>query len=155
MGRATSPARSPWPWSVGGHPVALVTGDFNHDKISDLATSDFATGTVSILLGRADGTFQDAQHTGSAKARLDSRCATSIATGILMPQMNGVRLAKLALEVRKDLKVLFISGYTNNILENYGNFESSAAFLSKPVSPRVLAAKVRDVIDSPAGKAVC
>lgn len=78
-----------------------------------------------------------------------------LATDILMPQMNGVRLAELALEVRKNMKVLFISGYTNNILENYGNFEASAAFLSKPASPKVLAAKVREVLDTPAGKAVC
>ncbi len=78
-----------------------------------------------------------------------------LATDILMPQMNGVRLAELALQVRKNLKVLFISGYTNNILENYGHFDASAAFLSKPASPKVLAAKVREVLDTPAGKAVC
>lgn len=78
-----------------------------------------------------------------------------LATDILMPQMNGVRLAELALEVRKDLKVLFMSGYTNSILENYGEFASAAAFLSKPVSPRVLAMKVREVLDTPVCKTVC
>ncbi len=76
-------------------------------------------------------------------------------TDILMPQMDGVRLAKLALEVRKDLKVLFISGYTKNILENYGEFDTSAAFLSKPVSPKVLTNKVREVLDAATCKTAC
>ncbi len=77
-----------------------------------------------------------------------------LVTDILMPEMNGVRLAELALEVRKDMKVLFISGYTNNILENYGDIESSS-FLSKPVSPKVLTNKVRELLDLPASKAAC
>lgn len=76
-------------------------------------------------------------------------------TDILMPQMDGVRLAKLALEVRKEMKVLFISGYTKNILENYGEFDTSAAFLSKPVSPKVLANKVREVLDAATCKTAC
>ena len=76
-------------------------------------------------------------------------------TDILMPQMDGVRLAKLALEIRKDLKVLFISGYTKNILENYGDVDASAAFLSKPVSPKVLTNKVREVLDVATCKTAC
>ena len=72
-----------------------------------------------------------------------------------MPQMNGVRLAELALEIRKEMKVLFISGYTNNILENYGDIESSSEFLSKPVSPKVLAKKVREMLDAATCKAAC
>ena len=78
-----------------------------------------------------------------------------LVTDILMPEMNGVRLAELALEVRKDMKVLFISGYSNNILESYGNVDSSSAFLSKPVSPKVLTNKVREMLDSPTSKAAC
>ena len=76
-------------------------------------------------------------------------------TDVLMPQMDGVRLAKLALEVRKNLKVLFVSGYTNNVLENYGEFDTSAAFLSKPVSPKVLTNKVREVLDAATCKTAC
>ena len=78
-----------------------------------------------------------------------------LVTDILMPQMNGVRLAELALKIRKDLKVLYMSGYTNNILENYGDFGASAAFLSKPASPKVLASKVREVLDAPTCKTAC
>lgn len=78
-----------------------------------------------------------------------------LVTDILMPEMNGVRLAELALQIRKDMKVLFISGYTNNILENYGDMESLSAFLSKPVSPKVLTSKVREMLDELASKAAC
>src|SRR5439155_24808839 len=48
------PLRSP----LGESPVALVAGDFNGDAITDLATADYTSGDLAILLGRGDGTFQ-------------------------------------------------------------------------------------------------
>jgi hypothetical protein len=46
---------------VGQNPMALVTGDFNGDGVLDLATADQGSGTVSVLLGGGDGTFQPAR----------------------------------------------------------------------------------------------
>ena len=48
----------PIDYPVGVNPQAVVTGDFNGDDILDLATADTSGGTVSVLLGNADGTFQ-------------------------------------------------------------------------------------------------
>ena len=76
-----------------------------------------------------------------------------LVTDVIMPQMNGVQLAQQAVVLRKDLKVIFMSGYTNNILENHGSFDASTPFLTKPVSPRVLAKKVREVLDGHPSKA--
>jgi PAS domain S-box-containing protein len=76
-------------------------------------------------------------------------------TDVIMPQMNGVQLAELATSFRENLKVLYMSGYTNNILENHGAFDSTTAFLPKPVSPRVLAKKVREVLDARPYEAAC
>src|SRR5205823_5545241 len=54
-----SPAAS---YPVGLNPDAVVTGDFNGDGRLDLAVANHSSNTVSILLGKSDGTFQPAQN---------------------------------------------------------------------------------------------
>ena len=49
-------------YPVGSYPNALVTGDFNGDGRLDLAVANQSSNTVSILLGKGDGTFQSAQN---------------------------------------------------------------------------------------------
>jgi hypothetical protein len=51
---------APVDYQVGLYPVAAVSADFNNDDIADLAVSNSSSGTVSVLLGNGDGTFQDA-----------------------------------------------------------------------------------------------
>jgi hypothetical protein len=47
---------------VGPSPIRIVTADFNNDQIPDLATLDSSGNSISILLGKGDGTFAPAQH---------------------------------------------------------------------------------------------
>jgi FG-GAP-like repeat len=49
-------------YRVGQEPQVVVAADFNNDGILDLATADFTSADVSILLGKGDGTFQKARH---------------------------------------------------------------------------------------------
>src|SRR5262249_30897533 len=52
---------APQNYTVGFGPQAVAVGDFNNDGVADLAVADASAGTVSILLGKGDGTFQAAQ----------------------------------------------------------------------------------------------
>src|SRR5438105_5637872 len=48
-------------YAVGDHPSSAAVGDFNGDGIPDLAVANYLSDSVSVLLGKRDGTFQTAQ----------------------------------------------------------------------------------------------
>ena len=68
-------------------------------------------------------------------------------TDVVLPQFNGGVLAEQLVALRPDLKVLFISGYTDNAIVQQGWLRDDVAFLQKPFSPAALAQKVREVLD--------
>jgi two-component system cell cycle sensor histidine kinase/response regulator CckA len=68
---------------------------------------------------------------------------------VIMPDMNGVALAERLAETYPDLKILFVSGYTHDMIGRHGVLEPGVAFLQKPFSPPALAHKVRQVLDDP------
>lgn len=68
-------------------------------------------------------------------------------TDVVMPEMNGRRLADEARAHRPDLKVLFTTGYTRNAVVHNGMLDPGVAFLPKPFTVSQLAIKVREVLD--------
>ena len=70
-------------------------------------------------------------------------------TDVVMPQMGGRELAQHMAGTRPDMRVLFMSGYTDSAIVRHGVLEAGTAFLSKPFTPDALAAKVREVLDAP------
>lgn len=69
-------------------------------------------------------------------------------TDVVMPRMGGRELAATLLETRPSLKVLFMSGYTDDAVMHHGALEAGQGFLQKPFNPGSLSRKVRDVLDS-------
>jgi two-component system, cell cycle sensor histidine kinase and response regulator CckA len=68
-------------------------------------------------------------------------------TDIVMPEMNGGDLAAQIKDLHPQLKCLFISGYTANVIAHHGILKKGLHFLQKPFSLEVLAEKVREVLD--------
>ena len=78
------------------------------------------------------------EHTGSLHL---------LVTDVVMPKMGGPELAKWLRRVRRGLKVLFMTGYTDHSAFREGMLPPGTALLSKPFSPQGLAQKVREVLD--------
>ena len=64
-----------------------------------------------------------------------------------MPQMSGPELASASRQPAPEMKVLCMSGYTDDSIVRHGVLESGVAFLQKPITPASLARKVREVLD--------
>jgi CheY-like chemotaxis protein len=74
-------------------------------------------------------------------------------TDVVMPHMSGAETAMRLLAIRPGLKLLYMSGYTDNAVVLHGVLRSEAAFVQKPITPNALLAKVREVLDSSAAPA--
>jgi len=68
-------------------------------------------------------------------------------TDIVMPGSSGRELARRLTGRYPNLRVLYMSGYTYNVIAQDGTLEEGISFLQKPFTPQVLSEKVREVLD--------
>jgi signal transduction histidine kinase/ActR/RegA family two-component response regulator len=68
-------------------------------------------------------------------------------TDVILPGMNGRALADELKRVRPDIKILFASGYTENIIAHHGVLEEGLHFIGKPFTAFALSKKIREVLD--------
>jgi PAS domain S-box-containing protein len=124
----------------GSETILLVEDD---NDFRELAGELLSTNGYSVIEAACPGDALELP--AETKARIDI-----VVTDVVMPQMTGVDLVKHLRAERSELKVLFMSGYTDLALADRGLLELKAAFIRKPFSNAVFAEKVRDVLDSPA-----
>jgi CheY-like chemotaxis protein len=68
-------------------------------------------------------------------------------TDVVMPRLSGRELASQVATARRNLKVLYISGYTDDSIFRHGVLEGGMEFLQKPFNLRTLAQKIREILD--------
>ena len=69
-------------------------------------------------------------------------------TDVVMPEVNGRVLAERLSERSPSLRILFMSGYSDEAVYRHGEISPNASFIEKPFTDRTLARKVREVLDA-------
>src|SRR6266849_10812759 len=72
-----------------------------------------------------------------------------VITDVVMPRTGGPRLAEVLVSLSLQVKVLFVSGYSENVVRRKGLTDSTERFLPKPFSLQVLALKIWAILEEP------
>lgn len=118
-------------------------------------------GTETILLVEDDETVRKLTHEvlrnygyevlaaahGDAAFSICERPIHLLLTDVVMPKMSGREVADRLTQLQPEMKVLFMSGYTDEAIVHHGVLDTDAPFIQKPFAPDALARKVRDVLD--------
>jgi PAS domain S-box-containing protein len=136
---ATAPAPSaPEPRLPPGTGTILLVED--DDQVRETHRAILRRGGYEVLAAR------DGDEAISRSERHSERIDLLL-TDMVMPGMNGRELARCLARTRSDLKVLYVSGYAQELTGDDG-FDSGTALLQKPVEPSVMLRHVRDLIVS-------
>lgn len=89
-------------------------------------------------------------HTALELAALHAGPIDLLITDIVMPGINGKELADRVNAIRPGIKVLYMTGYTDQAIVHRGTLADGAVLLQKPFSLSTLASKLRDIFSVPA-----
>jgi two-component system cell cycle sensor histidine kinase/response regulator CckA len=136
---SAAPAAEPASGALGGMETILLVED-----------EESLLSMTAKILERHGYTVVKSKDPQAAVARIectDCPRVDLLITDVIMPGMSGGELAQRVSAITPNLKVLFISGYTDDAILHHGVREEGIAFLQKPFSPHALAMKVREVLD--------
>ena len=128
-----------------------AAGDAMHGTETVLVVEDMAAvrAVTCEMLKRFGFTVYDAADGITAVQIADQLTGRIdlLLTDVVMPDINGRDLASRFRKTRPELKVLFMSGYTDDAVVRHGILQEGIAYLQKPFTPKSLVRKVREVLD--------
>ncbi|MDB4931136.1 MAG: Blue-light-activated protein [Myxococcaceae bacterium] len=136
------PARPSWvALPRGGSETVLLVED--EDQVRAVTHSMLRRGGYRVLEARSagDALLLCERYEGTIDLLL---------TDVVMPGVSGPELARRLAPLRPAMKVLFMSGYTDDTIVRHGVLMAGVAFLEKPLTPESVGRKVRRVLDAPA-----
>jgi len=132
----------------GAHPAAQPTGTEtilmveDDDGVRNLACRVLTLLGYTVLCAESGDRALDL-------ARDHKGTIDLVLTDVVMPEMSGREVERRLADAGHAARVLFMSGYTDDAVLQYGVQEAGVAFLQKPFTPGALARKVREVLDTP------
>jgi two-component system cell cycle sensor histidine kinase/response regulator CckA len=136
---AAGPATGPAPM-VGGTESVLVVED--DPLVREVTARALRSGGYRVLLadGGADALQVAAREGGALRL---------VVTDVVMPGLDGKTLADELVRRLPGVRVLFVSGYTRDVISHHGVLDSGIEFLPKPFTSSALLARVRGLLDRP------
>jgi len=125
--------------------IRIATG---HERILLVEDEELVRLVARRILTRAGYTVLEARDGREALALLAAQRddVDLVVTDMVMPGMSGPELAEAMRANRPHLRVLFVSGYSRDAIEQKGRFSEDSAYLEKPFTPDTLTSKVRELL---------
>jgi two-component system, cell cycle sensor histidine kinase and response regulator CckA len=123
---------------LGSETVFLVEDDAMVRKTAEAILEKLGYKVISVADPEAAIAIFQKEH----------RSIDLLITDVVMPKMNGKILYNELKSIRPDLKVLYMSGYTDNVIVHHGVLDKGVQFVSKPFNINSLAIKVRETLDT-------
>ena len=122
-----------------GHETVLLVED--EENVRQLARRILVEHGYTVLTARngAEALHLSNEHKDPIELML---------TDVIMPLMSGPELARRQARLRPEMKLLYMSGYTDEAIARHGLLESGTRLLQKPFTPALLLARVREVLDN-------